>query len=387
MNESMGQIIKRLRKERNLTQEELAEQLNITAPAVSKWENDTSMPDISQIVPLANFFGVPTDVLFGVYGADRKKEVEARLAEINRMSDNCKDGEEGPTALVILDKYREAMRLYPNNADILTEAMAFARMVLEENEAELKELIGDDGIDALIKEMIKWAELVIKFSSYISSVLSAKSRLIEIYIRRKNWDEAYALAETFPTNIRNMRGIQMADLKRRAGEVEEERERRCRNIEELADALGHQTAMLGNLYMNAKQYEDALYCYTFFRDMVESMFREEKYRPPFVYDHFSLYRWPAYCLMKLGKYDEAVDSLEEGVRFILAQAEGYNKKIYPDTPLLRDCSFGYGFDGTAEYPDLTGKLKRFVCNDDFKPLADNARYQALAEKVGSIKAD
>ncbi len=50
MAETMGQIIRRLRKEKNLTQEELAEQLNISAPAVSKWENDTSMPDISQEV-------------------------------------------------------------------------------------------------------------------------------------------------------------------------------------------------------------------------------------------------------------------------------------------------------------------------------------------------
>ena len=50
MNENMGQIIKHLRKERNLTQEELAEQLNVSAQAISKWENGTSMPDISQVV-------------------------------------------------------------------------------------------------------------------------------------------------------------------------------------------------------------------------------------------------------------------------------------------------------------------------------------------------
>ena len=54
MAETMGQIIKRLRKERNFTQEELAEQLGVTFQAVSKWENDTGMPDISQVVPLAS---------------------------------------------------------------------------------------------------------------------------------------------------------------------------------------------------------------------------------------------------------------------------------------------------------------------------------------------
>lgn len=42
MKETMGQIIRRLRKERNLTQDELAEQLGVTFQAISKWENDIS---------------------------------------------------------------------------------------------------------------------------------------------------------------------------------------------------------------------------------------------------------------------------------------------------------------------------------------------------------
>lgn len=380
----MGQIIKRLRKECNLTQEELAEQLNISAPAISKWENDTSMPDISQIVPLANLFGVPTDVLFGVYGTDHEEEVRARLEEIFRLSDNCQDGEEGPTAIIILDKYREAMRLYPNNPTIIVNAMAFAQMVIDNFEQELKELIGEEGVDNLIQEIIRWAELVIKYSTDMNYILSAKSQLIDIYVRRKSWDDAYALVNTFSQNISDNRGIKMAHLKYQSGETKEEREWRCINIKDLANALVHQATMLGNLYRREENYEDALYCYSFVRDTVESLYREEEYRPPFIHDYYPLYRYPAYCLMKLGKNDEAVTLLEEGVQFIAAQAENYNKKKELDIPLLRDYSFGYGFDGTAKYGDVTRRLKDLVCGDDFKPLSDNPRYQSLTERIGSM---
>ena len=75
MKETMGQVIRRLRKERNLTQEDLAELLGVTFQAVSKWENDTGMPDISQVVPIAHVFGVSTDVLFGTFGTNDAEEV------------------------------------------------------------------------------------------------------------------------------------------------------------------------------------------------------------------------------------------------------------------------------------------------------------------------
>ena len=81
MKETMGQIIKRLRKERGLTQEELAEQIGVTFQAVSKWENDTGMPDISQVVPLATVFDVSTDVLFGLFGTNTTEEVNKTIEE------------------------------------------------------------------------------------------------------------------------------------------------------------------------------------------------------------------------------------------------------------------------------------------------------------------
>ncbi len=385
MAETMGQIIKRLRKERNLTQEELAEHLGISAPAVSKWENNTAMPDISQVVPLANLFGVTTDVLFGTYGIEHENEVNSRLKEIYEIYDSCKHGDEGATALVILEKYRDAIRTYPNNPTLLLEASAFGTMILQNNESELKDIIGDNGIISLSNEIIHWAELVVKYSSSVEHILSAKRYLIDIYVYRKNWDAAYALAETFPNSIENIRSFLMADLKYRASKSDEEKTYRYDNICTLSSRLGHEVATLGNLYMREGRLEDALYCYTFLRNMVETMYMEEKYRPPFVFDYYPMYRFPAECLVKLGRIDEAIKLLNEGVAFILDQAESFNKKKQLDIPLLRDYSFGYGHDGNANYPDLSGRLKHFLNSDTFKVLENNSKYNALLKKVNSHK--
>ncbi len=65
MNETFGQRFQRLRKSAGLTQEDVATRLNITAQAVSKWENDVSAPDISVLTELAEMLNVSTDVLLG----------------------------------------------------------------------------------------------------------------------------------------------------------------------------------------------------------------------------------------------------------------------------------------------------------------------------------
>lgn len=61
----ISQTIKRLRKEKNITQEELAKVLNVTYQSVSRWENDLAYPDVELIPLIARYFDVTTDVLFG----------------------------------------------------------------------------------------------------------------------------------------------------------------------------------------------------------------------------------------------------------------------------------------------------------------------------------
>lgn len=65
MESTLGKRIAANRKRLGLTQDQLADQLDITAQAVSKWENDLSCPDISILPKLADIFGISTDMLLG----------------------------------------------------------------------------------------------------------------------------------------------------------------------------------------------------------------------------------------------------------------------------------------------------------------------------------
>jgi Predicted transcriptional regulators len=63
--ETFGQRFVRLRKGKGLTQEAVATALKVSPQAVSKWETDSSLPDISLLTGIAELFGVTTDTLLG----------------------------------------------------------------------------------------------------------------------------------------------------------------------------------------------------------------------------------------------------------------------------------------------------------------------------------
>lgn len=61
---NIGYKIKELRKQRGMTQEQLAEHIGISFQSVSKWENGIALPDIVHMPVLASLFGVTIDELF-----------------------------------------------------------------------------------------------------------------------------------------------------------------------------------------------------------------------------------------------------------------------------------------------------------------------------------
>ena len=66
-NKNLGEMISSLRKEKNMTQNDLAEKMNVTDKAVSKWERNLSCPDVNSIPKLAEILGISSSPIISTY--------------------------------------------------------------------------------------------------------------------------------------------------------------------------------------------------------------------------------------------------------------------------------------------------------------------------------
>lgn len=116
---SFGKTIKNLRRKQDMTQERLAEALSISPQAVSRWETDMAMPDISLIAPLCNLFHVTADELLGIDLNHKQETVKALCEE----SDKYLNRGYFEKAREILE---DGIRKFPDNCDIIEGLMNVA---------------------------------------------------------------------------------------------------------------------------------------------------------------------------------------------------------------------------------------------------------------------
>ena len=89
----IGQFVAQSRKEKNLTQAQLAEQLNLTDRAVSKWETGKGLPDASIMPDLCGLLGISINELFSgerIYTDDYKRKAEENLLRIKKEAERAK---------------------------------------------------------------------------------------------------------------------------------------------------------------------------------------------------------------------------------------------------------------------------------------------------------
>jgi len=108
---TFGEKIKKLRLENNWTQEKFAEMMGVTAQAVSRWETDSSMPDISMLAPIAYTFNVSCDYLLGV-------DLNSKDKDIFRIRKEAFESIVGETPNKWVNAYnmiKEGLKQYPDS--------------------------------------------------------------------------------------------------------------------------------------------------------------------------------------------------------------------------------------------------------------------------------
>ena len=81
----IGKYIQQLRRQKGLTQEQMAGALGVTSAAVSKWETDAALPDVSLLCPLARLLGTTVDDLLGFQPALERGEIDALMERGRRL--------------------------------------------------------------------------------------------------------------------------------------------------------------------------------------------------------------------------------------------------------------------------------------------------------------
>ena len=168
----LGEKIKTLRKQKNISQEVLAQYLGVTFQAVSKWENGTTMPDVATIPAIASFFGVSTDELFDFNLCEIQKQVEAIVDEHSRYWDTDK-----PKAEQII---RDGLKKYPGN-DILLNC-----------------LIGVLELPGRSDEVISVAKALVESTKYDEVRFDAYRIMAEAYAAREDLSAAKDAIEQIP---------------------------------------------------------------------------------------------------------------------------------------------------------------------------------------------
>ncbi len=121
----LGEKIKSLRKQKNISQEVFANYLGVSFQAVSKWENGNTMPDVTMIPAIASFFGVSTDELFDFNLYEIEKNIDTIVDEYSKYWYTDKN-----KAIQVI---RDGLKRYPGN-DILLDCLIGVLSELGQND-------------------------------------------------------------------------------------------------------------------------------------------------------------------------------------------------------------------------------------------------------------
>ncbi len=378
MSLSMGHIIKDLRKKKGFTQEELAERLGVTYQAISKWENETGMPDISQVVPLASIFGVSTDVLFGIADTTENEEAWKIVQHANRIE---KYGEV-ETYLTAYDVLLDGLKKYPNNLIIMINCMHLGTSLsLPENGW----IYAKERAKEITSETIRQANFVIANSKNITDILSARQILVFLYCAQEKFDLASNEARNFPPRADLTLYSNMAIVNEYMNNYGRTATYLCSNIDYTLQSLENDVARLGKAYYNDGKYKDAITVYETFFEIMNVIFKDETPIPYHDFDSGDCYLLLAEAYLAIDKKAEAMNVVEKSVMYYIDLYNSHTEEIVLHrsnikSPIVRETELTTSFSKEIIKQKLLYKLS----NSSIQSLNQEARFLELLYVVSNL---
>lgn len=358
---NIGEKIKELRKKNDLTQDKLADYLNVSPQAVSKWECGASSPDLGLIGPLTKLLHVSADELLGLTVEEvdtRKKELEDAFDETWRTGD-LKARQEICEA---------AVAEYPGDMKWLNE-LAWVEAMRSFEYEDTETYIAEQ--DKAIKKFAR----VIEDTDDCETKNSAIMGIVQYLTYRCRDDEAKKYAELYPKNDINYRRVINSA---KTGDD------KAKSMQE--DVLIHFSRFIDALEWYCSNY-NLRYCWSDACDIIEktleAVFPDGNYlnfhnvASDMHYDRARIY-------VETGEHDKAIDELKKA-RHHMSEYDKVdfvgNTEIYDyTTPLFSRLSLDTNkFYRTYDGSFVDGLKNRLKQQEYWNPLRDREDFKALLE--------
>lgn len=192
---SLGKVIKKYRKIKNMTQEEMAGLLGVSGSAVNKWEKEKSFPDITLLAPIARLLNISLDTLLSFHEELTAEEINQIVSELDIKLKERSYEEAFSWAKKQIEQYPNCEQLILNIAIYLNGYLILHDISKEENY--------DEYICSLYMRLLDSREEGIR--------IQAADSLVGIFMRKKRYDKAEEYLEYF--------SIQNPERKRKQAQI------------------------------------------------------------------------------------------------------------------------------------------------------------------------
>ena len=348
MNITIGENIKKLRNQKGVTQERLAESIGVTPQAISRWESESGYPAIEYLPDIASFFGISIDELLGIKLSER----EARRESIYTTIEHIEDCGYNPSAIDLL---REAHAEFPSDMKI---SLSLAK-------ALCSEMFEDNPNTAFLREGEKILRDLIRQSDDYDFRFECIKNLAVIYKKAWKDEQGYAEIVKMLPSIWSCREMFIADLFNGANQ----------DKDEIRDCLVTLSRCMTNnlrdyvayvLPNEEDKWDTKISCFERIIDFlkfISGILNEEK-AGGFNRNIAMLYRYMATYYVAQGKKDETLTSLENMLSYL-------EKDVY-------------GTPDKGQAHNIAWYFVPYMEQERYDPVREEKRFIAIKEKMEKL---